>query len=451
MKLLFHSGTIVLSEPPPLFDAGMLPGVLWDPRTRQFRAPAWRLGELTRELKRRGVRVVNGVRRPARLRGRWRPPLLREYQRAALDAWELSARRGVVVLPTGSGKTRLGLAAIAAGRMAALCMVPTRVLLHQWMGELRRVYDGPVGCLGDGIHELADLTVATYESAYRWMHRIGDRFGLLVIDEVHHFGTARRDEALEMSVSGMRLGLTGTPSSDPQATSSCQQLVGPVVYRQCIDDLAGEYLSEYEIVALELDLSSAERRQYEREIEVFRPVYRSFRRLYPEGDWGAFIRAASRSEEGRKALAAWRRARRLLSYTTAKANLTARLIARHRDSRLLIFTSDNDTAYAVSKEHFIMPITCDIRRRERDQALDRFRKGELRALVSARVLNEGLDVPDADVAIIVGGALGAREHAQRIGRLLRPRHGKRALVYELISRNTSEVFQAQRRREAFAP
>ena len=79
--------------------------------------------------------------------------------------------------------------------------------------------------------------------------------------------------------------------------------------------------------------------------------------------------------------------------------------------------------------------------------LDAFRQGHLQALVSSRVLNEGLDVPDADVAMIVGGALGEREHVQRIGRLLRPGPGKRALVYELVTRQTLEVSQAWRRRQ----
>jgi superfamily II DNA or RNA helicase len=97
-----------------------------------------------------------------------------------------------------------------------------------------------------------------------------------------------------------------------------------------------------------------------------------------------------------------------------------------------------------------MPLTCDIGRRERDAALERFRLGDLRALVSARVLNEGLDVPDADVAVIVGGALGEREHVQRVGRLLRPGEGKRATVYELVTRHTIEVGQARRRRQGLA-
>ncbi|PYO08382.1 MAG: hypothetical protein DMD75_18645 [Candidatus Rokuibacteriota bacterium] len=94
-----------------------------------------------------------------------------------------------------------------------------------------------------------------------------------------------------------------------------------------------------------------------------------------------------------------------------------------------------------------MPLTCDIGRSERDNALERFHRGDLRTLVSARVLNEGLDVPDADVAVVVGGALGEREHVQRVGRLLRPGEGKRAVVYELVTRNTIEVGQARRRRQ----
>lgn len=115
---------------------------------------------------------------------------------------------------------------------------------------------------------------------------------------------------------------------------------------------------------------------------------------------------------------------------------------------MLIFTADNETAYAIAREHLVMPLTCDIGRSERDDALERFRSGQLRTLVSARVLNEGLDVPDADVAVVVGGALGEREHMQRVGRLLlRPSEGKRAVVYELVTRNTIEVGQARRRRQ----
>ena len=129
----------------------------------------------------------------------------------------------------------------------------------------------------------------------------------------------------------------------------------------------------------------------------------------------------------------------------------AQLLERHRESRVLIFTADNETAYSISRQHLIMPLTCDIGPAERTDTIARFRQGKLRALVSAQVLNEGFDVPDADVAIIVAGRLGEREYVQRVGRLLRPAPGKRARIYELLARGTSDVRQALRMREALAP
>jgi superfamily II DNA or RNA helicase len=180
-------------------------------------------------------------------------------------------------------------------------------------------------------------------------------------------------------------------------------------------------------------------------------VNRSFRRLDPRATWQEFVSAATQSAEGRAALAAWRRNRRLLQFTRAKAGAVGALLARHRDARVLIFTADNDAAYAIAREQLVMPITCDISRAERQAALAAFRAGTLRSLVSARVLNEGIDVPAADVAIVVAGTQGEREHIQRIGRLLRPIAGKRALIYELVTLATPEVHRAQERRRALAP
>jgi len=115
-----------------------------------------------------------------------------------------------------------------------------------------------------------------------------------------------------------------------------------------------------------------------------------------------------------------------------------------------VFASDNETAYDVAREHLVQPITCDIGPRERTQALQRFSKGELRILVSARVLNEGIDVPAADIAIVVGGSHGSREYIQRVGRVLRPAEGKSAIVYDIVTRGTFEVRRADEHRRALA-
>jgi superfamily II DNA or RNA helicase len=446
MKLRFDRGTILLVDPPSGVNLAAAPGVLWDRRVGSYRAPAGKHAGLTNWLRAAGVRFVDIAARPGSVAAAWSNIDLRPYQEAALSAWELAGRRGVVALPTGSGKTRLALAAMQRTQRSALCLVPTRVLLDQWSKAIAALYGGPIGCYGDGVRRLEAVTVATFEAAYRHRPELGDRFDLLVVDEVHHFGGGLRDETLEMAIAGTRLGLTATPPRDDRVLAGLSELIGPTVFELAVADLAGGFLASFDAITLYLDLSPDERSAYTNLWTIFNDVHRDSRRAAPEATWADFSKHAASTATGRRALAAWREMRRLLSFTDGKRRALRSLLGRHRDSRVLIFTADNDTAYAIAREHLVMPLTCDIGRPERDDVLDRFRHGHLRALVSARVLNEGLDVPDADVAIVVAGALGEREHVQRIGRLLRPGEGKRAIAYELVTRNTLEVGQARRRR-----
>jgi superfamily II DNA or RNA helicase len=441
----------VLTDEGDHLDLVSLPGVVWDARVGVHRVPPYRAAALVAELRTKGVRVTDET--ASSVLGSDMPfscPDLRDYQRAALDAWEARGRRGIVVLPTGSGKTCVALGAIARADVPTLCVVPTRVLLHQWRAMLAPHARGPVGILGDGQHTIESVTVATFESAFRMMERIGNRFGLLVIDEAHHFGSGVRDEALEMCAAPARLGLTATPNQN-ETGARLEQLVGPVVYQLGVSDLAGGFLSSYDIVPVEVELNLDERATYEASLALFRPVHRAFVGSNPRASWSEFVRRASQTDSGRRALAAWRRSKAILAFPSGKRLALSRLLERHRDARILIFTADNETAYGIARQHLIMPLTCDIGSAERTDTISRFREGKLRALVSARVLNEGFDVPDAEVAIIVAGRLGEREYIQRVGRLLRPAPGKRARIYELLARGTSDTYQAARLREALAP
>jgi len=116
-------------------------------------------------------------------------------------------------------------------------------------------------------------------------------------------------------------------------------------------------------VVLHLDLTPAERVDYEALMATFREVLRRFRAIDPDANWQEFARAAARTDEGRRALAAWQRSRRLLAFPQAKRQMLANLLARHGDARVIVFTADNATAYAVSREHLIMPLTCHIGRK----------------------------------------------------------------------------------------
>jgi hypothetical protein len=289
MRLIFDRGTIVvlgLARADPANRT--LPGALWDPRIAAVRCPARYHAELVAELKRRRVQFTDEVvGAPASGLPESVQVELRPYQEAALAAWALSNRRGTAVLPTGSGKTRLAIAAIARSGVPALCLVPTRVLLDQWVQSLRQLLGIEPGQLGDGEHRIEAVTVATFESAWRHMHRLGNQFGLLVVDEAHHFGTGMRDEALDMCTAPWRMGLTATKPAGP-AAARLDELVGRVVYELRIDDLAGEFLAPFETVVLHLELTEHERGEYASLMATFGEAMRRFKRFAPGATWDEF-------------------------------------------------------------------------------------------------------------------------------------------------------------------
>lgn len=413
---------------------------------RAWRVPAAAHADVIVRCSDEGVRISDDIR-PVRIVGEWALPALRWYQTQALAAWEAARRRGVIGLPTGAGKTLVALAAIARLGVGALVLVPTRVLLDQWARALARVCPHPIGRLGDGDHRVLPITVATYASGVIWAPRIGDQFGLVVVDEAHHVGAWCPAEVLEMLPAAARLGLSATP---PDPGGALEHSVGPVVYALGIDDLAGDALAPFELRTVQLALGREERLRYRALRARFASVYAELARRTGHGDWNDFVRIAARSPDARDALEAWRAYRALIAYSEAKRVALREILARHAGERTLVFTADNATAYAIARELLVMPVTHEISRVERAEVLARFARGDVSVLVSSQVLDEGLDVPDADIAIIVGGTASARRHVQRIGRVLRPRAGKRAIVYELAVAETAEAGYVQRRRAGLA-
>lgn len=433
-------------------DVGGLPGVLWDARTGSFRARASDHAAIVDELRRSGVPFVDETGPFAGPTGPWAGEVtLRPYQEDALAAWELGGRRGVVVLPTGAGKTRLAIAALSSTRLPALVLAPTRVLLDQWASALRAAGLAGVGLLGDGERRIEPVTVATFESAWRQAEQIGSRFRLLVVDEAHHFAAGARTEILESCTAASRLGLTATPVED----AGLDALIGPTVYSLGVRDLQGTFLADFDLVRIGVQLTRDERERYDELRRPFVELARTIRRTLPAATFADLAATMARSLEGREAMEGLRRAKALTSYPERKRVALARVLERERGRRTLVFTVDNEAAYAVAREHLVAPLTCDIGRKEREQVLARFKSGEVTRIVSARVLNEGVDVPDAEVAVVLGGRASEREHVQRIGRVLRPSllpdgSAKKAVVYEIVARGTMEERASERRHAAIA-
>ena len=145
---------------------------------------------------------------------------------------------------------------------------------------------------------------------------------------------------------------------------------------------------------------------------------------------------------------AHRGAKEIALGTDGKLRILANLLAEHYPERTLIFTADNATVYRISHELLVPAITHQTPVKERHEILTRFRAGEYKSLVASHVLNEGVDVPDASVAIILSGTGSAREYTQRLGRVLRKGKDKNkfALLYEVIAEDTSEEGTSARRR-----
>jgi superfamily II DNA or RNA helicase len=452
VELSFERGTLLLDCP----DVALLPeevpeGFLPDDRVGgKLRGPANLYRRALAKLIRAGFDVDDQARAYERLElgiRRRRDPF--PHQRDALKAWDKARRRGVVVLPTGSGKSYVAEMAIAQVARSTLIVVPTIDLLNQWIWVLGSAFGRDrVGGVGGGLYDVKELTVTTYDSAYIHMPDFGDRFGFLVFDECHHLPGATYSQAALTSIAPYRLGLTATPERGDDDHAIYDALIGPIVYRRDIDELAGLYLAGYETVRLTVQLSEQERDVYTTAREIYLGFLRQHRiRMSASDGWSQFIRLANRSRAGRAAWSAWRESKQVALRCDAKLELLGELLGQHATEQCIVFTNDNETVYDISRRYLIPAITHQTKTGERQAILQGFNDGTLRAVVTSRVLNEGVDMPAASIGIILSGTASVREHVQRLGRILRRQEGKVATLYEVITEQTSEENISERRRD----
>ncbi|MFB6224297.1 MAG: DEAD/DEAH box helicase family protein [Haloarcula sp.] len=443
LQLTYESGTIRVTGDPP----SDLPGIEYDERSQTARAPAYRYSDLTAALADRGLEFEDRVCALPSL-SLTSTYDLREYQQAALDDWQAAGDRGCLELPTGSGKTVIGIAAMVALGVPTLVVVPTIDLLEQWQRELGREFDQLIGRMGGGEQHVDDITVATYDSAYLRADEVGDRFGLVVFDEVHHLGGEGYRDIARLLAAPARLGLTATFERSDGAHEIIEELVGPLVQQVRVDDLAGEHLADYDIKRIEVELTPDERDRYEEYQGTFTDYLKqSSIQLRSGSDYQELVKRSGNDPAAREALLAKQRAREVMMNAQRKVDRLATILDHHRDDRVIVFTAYTDLVYRLSERFLIPAITHETGASERREILERFRDGTYSRVVTANVLDEGVDVPDANVAVVLSGSGSEREFTQRLGRILRPKDdGGRALLYEVVTEETAEERVARRRR-----
>src|SRR3972149_10645116 len=201
MELTFSRGTILVRG-----DV-RIPNSTWDERSRRFRAMALHYRDIVDYLNNSKFTFTDNVPDLLPCPELHSSIILRDYQKQALDAWVLNGKHGVVVLPTGSGKTVIGIRAISLLNTPTIVVVPTLDLLDQWRSRLKKEFTIEVGILGGGEQEIKALTVSTYDSAYIHAARLGNKFGLIIFDEVHNLPAEDYKHIAEMFASPFRMGL----------------------------------------------------------------------------------------------------------------------------------------------------------------------------------------------------------------------------------------------------
>ena len=264
----YDRGTVLVRADTFTLETLPLPGVTVDPRVNRWRAPGRYYRDIICALRDSGVpfedrardyRVGENDQLSLALQIE-RSPF--PYQQEAVDAWWKADGRGIVVLPTGSGKTFVAQLAMMRADRPTLIVAPTIDLMQQWYGVIGSNFGVEVGLLGGGYYEPLPITVATYDSAYLHMERLGNRYGLVIFDECHHLPGPSYILTAEFLIAPFRLGLTATLEREDGAEVRLENTVGPTVYRQEIKALAGEYLSDYETVRIHVRLSDEEAERY---------------------------------------------------------------------------------------------------------------------------------------------------------------------------------------------
>ncbi|MBL0690994.1 MAG: DEAD/DEAH box helicase [SAR324 cluster bacterium] len=366
---------------------------------------------------------------------------LYDYQQKSLDCWHKS-KWGIIVLPTGAGKTVVATKAISYLKRSTLVLVPTIVLLKQWQGYLEKIFATKIGSLGGGNKDLADITVSTYDSAAIYAKEIGDRFCFLIFDEVHNAASWGNYRMGQKFIAPYRLGLTATMPEEQDRLDNLTKIVGPILFTLDVDSLTGSYLAGYDIQIIEVDLSITEQVDYDKH----RNIYQNYRKKTGfASSWRTFAIRAYQSKEGKLAMESFNIQKKIALNAEEKFTKLSEILDYHKKGKVLIFTNDNDSANMISEKFSIDIITHKTKAKERKEILSSFREGKNSKIVSSRVLNEGIDVPDVAVAVIFSGTSTTREHRQRLGRILRKVENKKATLYELITRNTAEVFTSQKR------
>jgi superfamily II DNA or RNA helicase len=390
---------------------------------------------------------------------------LRDWQREALAAWEDNGRWGIVAAATGTGKTRLAIETLrrtASDGARATVVVPTRVLQDQWVRELRTARVVParrIGTIGGPAPDPSPdhlIIVAVIDSARmggRSLVKHWNALGLptmLVVDECHWAGSEYNRGIFEGDAK-WRLGLSATPErGDDGFDEVLEPELGGIIYRYSLKDAMDDgVLAELRLVNLLIDLSRSELSEYRALEGRIDKLHMDLEHRHPElfehADWTAAVAMAGKVDSLAKRLNTLiSERRRMLAKSSGRFAMVRRLIEAGElsERKTIVFNETIEQAEHVADlaRRGGVSVVVDhskMNPRDRKSSHSRFRSGGAECLVVVRAADEGLDVPDADQALITSGTLNPRQRTQRLGRVVRL-GGKPPRAISLLAKGTPE-------------
>ena len=398
---------------------------------------------------------------------------LRKWQVEALASWKTADRKAVIEAATGTGKTMLACAAIADVHTEAgpnsrvVVVVPTQVLASQWRQALTSTLHILDTSIGEQ-HSAAEIewknsehpvlitvinTGRNHLESVLSTWRAEGRKVLLIVDECHRAGATTNARIFEGHFD-YSLGLSATPERpDEGERTLVYPNLGKKTYsyplKTALDD---GVLADFTSVNMYVDFSSHEQKAWEASTEDLGKAIRSLKAQHPEIDSGSsnfFIEVRKLAESDNptarrvEALLASRRA--LLSESKGRKKCLSDLlkILSTTRKRFIVFHESIAAAEATRQELLTLSVRASIdhsqmKPQDRASERDRFSLGISQAMVAVRSLDEGVDVPEAEIAIIASGSRSKRQRIQRMGRVLRFVEGKQALCISLLVRGTVE-------------
>lgn len=450
--LNFDRGTLLLETetPAPFKQAVGSTSFRYDERVFAHRCDAIHYSAICETAAEQDYQLTDNVKKWMPVH--WPEPALpepRSEQKEAYEAW-MKTKRGVIVMPTGTGKTEVALSIMRDTGVSTLIAAPVRDLMYQWQRRIFSSLGWDAGIIGDNIYNVRHVSVTTYDSACIHMETLGALFKLIIFDECHHLpGDMRRDAAL-MSAAPWRMGLSATPQRSDGREKDLDRLIGPTVYTLPLAAVRGKSLADYDIIRIPIHLSPEEQDAYDANSRVLRQ-YMSERNQGEESfDWHDLLAETGKDPEARAAQKAYYIMQSIQDRAVEKLRVLEDIFRLHLSTPIIVFAGSNAMARDISRRFLIPCLLNHCGKKERLDILEGLQNGSYPALTANQVLDEGVDLPEAKVAVVVGGQASSRQAIQRLGRILRKSGNKRGVLYEVVCEETAEVKRSRRRRKSDA-